>query len=67
MRAKKGGYAVQQMYRDRGRTGENHPSRKAAKVSVQHRKRTKELKKEAEQRERLGLGPKPRSKYLEIW
>ena len=66
MLAKLGGHRVQQMYREQGRIGEKHPSQKAARISVAHRKRAKELKQEAEETERLGLGPKPRTKYLPI-
>ena len=66
LRATMAGYAGQRKYREQGRIGETHPSQKAGRISVAHRKRAKELKQEAEERERLGLGPKPRTKYLPI-
>jgi hypothetical protein len=66
LRATMAGYAVQRKYREQGRTGEKHPSQKAARISVAHRKRARELKQEAEQRECLGLGPKSRTKYLPL-
>ena len=66
MLARLGGLRVQELYREQGRTGEKHPSHKAARISVAHRKRARELKQEAEQRERLGLGPKPRTAYLPV-
>lgn len=66
LRATMAGYATQRKYRAQGRTGEKHPSQKAARISVECRNRARELKQEAEQGERQGLGPKPRSKYLPI-
>jgi hypothetical protein len=44
MRAKKGGHAVQRLYRARGRTGPRHPAHYAAKVgaSVRGGRRQKE-------------------------
>jgi hypothetical protein len=66
LRATMAGYATQRKYRKQGRTGEKHPSQKAARISVAHRKRARELKQEEEQRERQGLGPKTRTKYLPI-
>jgi hypothetical protein len=41
MLAKRGGYAVQQLYREQGRTGDQHPAHKAAKISVEHRRKLK--------------------------
>jgi len=66
MLAKLGGYAVQQMYRQQGRTGDKHPALKAAKVSVLHRRWKKKNREEEQQRQALGLPPKTRSKVLPI-
>jgi hypothetical protein len=66
MLAKVGGYAVQLMYREKGRTGEKHPARKAAKISVLHRRWKWKNCEEERQRQKLGLPPKTRSKVLPI-
>jgi hypothetical protein len=41
MLAKRGGYAVQRLYREQGRIGDQHPAHKAAKISVERRKERK--------------------------
>ena len=58
MRAKKGGHAVQRLYRARGRTGPRHPAHYAAKVSALVRKgrRQKECNKWPLE---VALPPKP--------
>ena len=66
MLAKRGGYAVQQQYQRDGRIGGRHPAHHAARVSASRRKRLKELKRDEEQRARLGLPPKRRYKLLPL-
>lgn len=67
MNAKKGGYAVQRLYRREGRVGRDHPAHKAADVSVSMRKWRKQEREEAERRKRLSLPPKPRVHHLPLW
>jgi hypothetical protein len=67
MLAKRGGYAVQNLYRWEGRTGAKHPSHKAAKISVRNRRWRKEKKELEQKREALGLPPMPRHKILPCW
>ena len=66
MLAKRGGYAVQQRYRDAGRVGHKHPAHRAAAVSASRRKWRAEQQAEAQERERLGLPPKRRWKLLPL-
>ena len=66
MRATLGGYAVQQKYREEGRTGDKHPAHKAARISAVRRKQKKLKREEAEFRQRLELPPPTRSKWLDI-
>jgi hypothetical protein len=66
MLAKRGGYAVQNSYREEGRTGDKHPSQEAARVSAKHRAWRKQKQEEEEKRTALGLPPKSRSKWLGI-
>ncbi len=47
MLAKRGGYAVQQLYREEGRVGDQHPAHKAAKNSAEKR-RERKIKRELE-------------------
>ncbi len=61
MIGKRGGFAVQRLYRSQGRTGPYHPAQKAWRISVSRRKWRKRQKAEAAERERLGLPPKPRN------
>ena len=56
MNGKKGGYAVQRMYRCEGR----NPTEKATSVRVIKQK----LEREAERREQMGLPPKVRHAFL---
>ena len=56
MNGKKGGYAVQRMYRCEGR----NPTQKATSVRVNKQK----LQREAKRRERIGLPPKARHAFL---
>ncbi|MGA7921965.1 MAG: hypothetical protein WCA38_20065 [Candidatus Acidiferrales bacterium] len=66
MLAKRGGYAVQQKYRDAGRTGAKHPAHRAAAISVSRRKWRRQEQAETQRREQLGLPPKRRFKYLPV-
>jgi hypothetical protein len=61
MAAKKGGYAVQRMYRAEGRTGERHPAHKAAAVSSQVRRARKALKAKAEADRKAGITARDRA------
>jgi hypothetical protein len=42
MRAKKGGYAVQRLYREQGRTGARHPAQKAMRVRLARQQRQRD-------------------------
>jgi hypothetical protein len=64
MLAKRGGYAVQNLYRQKGRRGDTHPAHKASRVSVTHRRWRKEKKEMGQMREALGLPPMTRHKVL---
>jgi hypothetical protein len=64
MLSKRGGYAVQEFYRREGRTGERHPSRKAARTSANRRLRRKVERGQEWMRQAVGLPPKARSKVL---
>ena len=59
MRAKKGGHAVQRLYRARGRTGPRHPAHYAAKVSALVRKGRRQTECNKWPLE-VALPPKPR-------
>jgi hypothetical protein len=62
-----GGLRVQQMYREQGRVGALHPAIRAGKKSMQCRRQQKQKAEEEYQRQVLGLPPKTRSKWLEIF
>jgi hypothetical protein len=66
MLAKRGGYAVQQKYRDAGRIGPKHPAHRAASISANRRRWRSREQSEIHQREQLGLPPKRRWKYLPV-
>ncbi|MGA7624442.1 MAG: hypothetical protein WCA91_12760 [Candidatus Acidiferrales bacterium] len=66
MLAKRGGYAVQQKYRDAGRVGPKHPAHRAAAISASRRKWRSREESETRQRQQLGLPPKRRWKYLPV-
>jgi hypothetical protein len=65
MLAKRGGYAVQQRYRREGRTGDQHPAHKAAKKSVECRKKKRILEQQLLQA--LPASPQTRRRLLPIW
>jgi hypothetical protein len=62
MLGKLGGKRVQQLYREQGRTGREHPAHKAARVSAARRRSSKEEK----LREATGLPPRTRSRCTDI-
>lgn len=64
MLAKRGGYAIQRLYREQGRTGEKHPAHKAARVSAARRLWRKMDREEEQRRITLGVQPKTRHKVL---
>jgi hypothetical protein len=66
MLAKRGGHAVQHQYVLQGRTGNRHPAHRAAQVSASRRKWRAQQRAEKQQRDRLGLPPKPRWKHLPL-
>jgi hypothetical protein len=66
MLAKRGGYAVQQKYRDAGRVGPKHPAHRATAISANRRKWRSREQSETQQREQLGLPPKRRFKYFPV-
>jgi hypothetical protein len=65
MLAKRGGYAVQERYRREGRIGAQHPAHKAAKKSVERRKRKLILEQQLSQA--LPASPQTKRKLLPIW
>jgi len=65
MLAKRGGHAVQERYRREGRIGDQHPAHKAAKKSVERRKRKLILEQQLPQA--LPASPQTRCKLLPIW
>ena len=68
MLAKLGGYRVQQKYREMKQQNPlwQHPALYAAKVSASRRRWRKQQRADAERRRKLGLGPKPRVRYLDL-
>jgi len=66
MLAKRGGYAVQRLYREQSRVGDQHPAHKAAKVSAKVRKERNE-RREKEKHPNGLLIQKARHKMLPIW
>ena len=61
MLAARGGHALQRTLREQGLSGKNHPyAHKAAKISAMRRRQ----RKEARERETLGIPAMPRSKWL---
>jgi hypothetical protein len=67
MLAKRGGYAVQRLYRQHGRVGRFHPALRAASVSASGRRWRKRQREEAKERRRLGLPPPPRVWNTMTW
>jgi hypothetical protein len=67
MLAKRGGYAVQKLYRRQGRIGPKHPAHKATVVSVRNRRWRKEKEEAEQKRMALGLPPPTRNKILPWW
>src|SRR5215468_10645578 len=66
MLAKRGGYAVQRLYRQQGRTGDLHPARMASKISAKVRKERKD-RREQEKHPNGLLIQKTMHKVLPIW
>jgi hypothetical protein len=67
MLAKRGGYAVQQLYREQGRTGDLHPAHKAAAKSAERRSERKTKNDEQRHPQGLPVASKPRHKLLALW
>ena len=66
MLAKRGGYAVQRLYRSQGRTGTKHPVQKAAKESARRRQRQKTEPVLHDAQTQCGIA-KTKHKLLPIW
>jgi hypothetical protein len=64
MWAKLGGHTVQRVYREQGRTGNQHPAHKAARISALRRKQSKKQRGGANLRDTLDM-PITRSKWLD--
>ncbi len=62
MLSRLGGQRVQQLYREQGRTGRDHPAHKAARISANRRRSRKEEK----LRVATGLPPRTRSTWTDI-
>jgi hypothetical protein len=63
MLAKRGGYGAQQRFREQGRTGENHPAHKAARVSARNRRLLAQIVESEKRRETLGIPPEKETRH----